>query len=189
MFAKVIADRYARAVLHSCPDLATIDRARIDLVLISDTYRKSEPTREFLFDPKMPTSIKISIIRRGLEDRLSPVVLHLLMLLLDKHRQSILPDIADRFSELVDKVRGVDVAEVITAVDIPRDLRERLEESVQRFSARTVEVQMKVDPSILGGVIVRLGDKVVDGSLKSRFRDLRRSMLATRLPRMRTEEE
>ena len=189
MFAKVIADRYARAVLHDCPDLASIERAKNELDAFGDAYRASTEVRAFLLDPKMPPQVKISILRAGFSEKLGPQVLHLLMLLLVKRRQSILPDIADRYTELVDQVRGVEVAELVTAVEIDPELRNRLIESIQRFSTRDVEVNLKIDQSILGGVVVRLGDRLIDGSLKRRFQDIRRTMLAARLPRRIPAEE
>ncbi len=189
MFAKIIADRYARAVLHSCPDLAAIERAKDELIMFGDAYRASEMVRAFLLNPKMPASVKISILQAGFSEKLGPETMHLLMLVLAKRRQSILPDIADRYTVLVDQVRGVEIAVVVTAVPVESDLRKRLIDSVQRFGTRKVEVTMKVDPSILGGVVVRLGDRLIDGSLKRRFQDIRRAMLAARLPRLSMNEK
>ncbi len=188
MFARVIADRYARATLHDCPDLASIERAKSDLGVLGDAYRAHASLRRFLLDPKMPVEIKRQILEKGFKDRLSPTVLHLLYILLKKHRQAILPEIADRYSELVDTVRGVEVAEIVTAVSLSPAEREALVGSVQRFSTRKVEVRMSVDPGILGGVIVRMGDRVIDGTLKRRFEEIRRTMLAARLPVMIAEE-
>ncbi len=184
MFARVIADRYARAVLQSCPDLDTIERADSELNVLRKTWDMSEETREFLLNPKIPPAIKISILGSALGDKLSPIVLNLLVMLIEKRRQGILPDIADRYSELTDTVRGVEHAEIVVARPIPPDLQKQLLDAVQRFSARDVEVSIKVNPSILGGVQVRMGDRVIDGSLKSRFEAMRQAMLKARLPRL-----
>ena len=183
MFARVIANRYAQAILHDCPDLQTIERVMNELVMLRDTWESQKSFRMFLMNPKMPSSIKQLIIESGFKDRLSGITLNSLKLLISKKRQHILPEVADRYSELCDQVRGVEHADVITAIAIGPELAERLKLAVQRFSSRQIEVTMLVRPDIIGGVVIRLGDRVIDGSLKRRFEDARRAMLAVRLPR------
>jgi len=188
MFAKLIADRYAQAILQSCPDLETIETLNNELVLMRDTWNKSPETREFFMNPKIPPKIKARIISDALEKRISSYMLNLLILLIEKNRQDILPDIADRYTELTDRARGVEHAEIVVARPIPEDLEGRLLKAVQRFSTRDVEIALRIDPSIYGGVKIRLGDRVIDGSLRWRFEALRRAMLTARLPKKPLEE-
>ncbi len=183
MFANIIAARYARAVMQSCPDLATIERVEDELVLLRKTYEQHPEIRAFLINPKMPPQVKKQVLRDSLTDKFSDIVLRLLDLLIDKRRQDILPQIADRFDVLTDQARGIEHADIIVATPISPDLAELLKGAIQKFSGRQVETEIKVDESIIGGVQIKLGDKVIDGSLKRRFDDLRRAMLAARLPR------
>lgn len=184
MFANIIAARYARAVMQSCPDLATIERVEDELILLRKTYEQHPEIRAFLINPKMPPQVKKKVLRDSLTDKFSDIVLRLLDLLIDKRRQDILPQIADRFNVLTDQARGIEHADIIVATPISPDLAERLKDAIQKFSGRQVETEIKVDESIIGGVQIKLGDKVIDGSLKRRFDDLRRAMLAARLPRL-----
>jgi len=188
MFAKVVADRYARAVLQSCPDLKTIDRVDIELSLLEETYCKSPETRAFFLNPKIPPKIKIQILEKALGDKVSDIILNLLKLLIEKHRQDIIPDISQRYNELTDNVRGVEKAVIVVATQLPVEIEDQLKKAVQRFSTRQVEVDVIIDPRIIGGVQVRLGDKVIDGSLSRRFEEIRRTMLAARVPRIIHEE-
>ncbi len=183
MFANVVADRYARALLNSCPDLATIERVKDEIVLMHRTWEASAETRSFLQNPKIPPQMKIKVLDAALSDKLSPVMMKLLSLLIEKRRQDIIPDIAERYTEHTDAVRGVEHAEITVAIPMPPDLEKRLVDAIQRFSTREVEVALRIDPSIIGGVQIRMGDKVIDGSLRHRFRELRRTMLAARLPK------
>ena len=183
MFARVIADRYARAVLKSCPDLNTIQLVMDELDIVRNTYESIDSFKNFLNDPKLPAVLKARILRTALGGKIGSITLELLLLLVQKHRQNIIPEIAVRYAELVDQVRGVEKAEVTVASPLPPELESRLKATVQRFSSRQLEVSLKVRPEILGGVIVRLGDRVIDGSLRRRFEDMRRTMLATRVPR------
>jgi F-type H+-transporting ATPase subunit delta len=188
VFAKVVADRWARAVLQTCPDLATIERVKDELTVLGEAYTSSKETRSFLQNPKMPASIKNQILENALSKSMSPEVMRLLNLLLMKRRQNILPEIAERFSNLTDQFRGVEHAEITTAVSITPDLEKSLHDAVQRFSTRQVETSFRIDPLILGGVQIRLGDNVVDGSLRHRFEEIRRTMLAARVPRSKAQE-
>ncbi|MCX6645550.1 MAG: ATP synthase F1 subunit delta [bacterium] len=184
MFANVIANRYAQAVMQSCPDLATIEKVEDELTILGKTFVKFPEIKSFLINPKMPSEIKKQIIRNALSPTHSPIVVRLLELLIEKRRQNLLPDIADRYAELTDQARGVEHARIIVATPISPDLEQKLKDAVQRFSARNVETSIKIDRSILGGVQIKLGDKVIDGSLKKRFNDIRRAMLAARLPKL-----
>lgn len=184
MFAKVIADRYARALLMSCGgDDTRIDRAKTELELVGDVYDKHDEIRAFLVNPKVPQQLKVQVFSKSLEGKLSENVLSLFKLLIEKRRHALIPEIAIRFGELCDQVRGVEHATITTAIPVDSSLRERLIQQVQKFSSRGVDVEFKVDPEILGGVVIRLGDKVIDGSLGKKFEDIRRAMLAVRLPR------
>ena len=131
MFAKVVADRYARAVLQSCPDLATIDRVDFELTLLEETYVKSPETRAFFLNPKIPPKIKIRIVEASLGDKFTPIVLNLLKLLIEKHRQDIIPDISERYNQLTDSVRGVEKAEIIVASKLPQDLEVALRDRIE----------------------------------------------------------
>jgi F-type H+-transporting ATPase subunit delta len=181
MFGRIIADRYANAVLQNCRDLNDINRAKADLALLSQVYWTDEATRRFLLNPKIPATVKQKVLERALSGKLGNTVLHLLLLLIEKRRQDLLPAIAERFSALCDNVQGVEHARIISAVPLSSDLADRLSHSVQRFSARKVEVEFRVDPGIVGGVIIRLGDRVIDGSLAHRFEQMRRAMLTARV--------
>jgi len=183
MFASIVADRYARALLNSCPDLATIERVKDEIVLLRRTWDISRETRDFLLNPKIPPAVKIKVLNSSLSDKLSPSIMNLLSLLIEKRRQDIIPDIAERYTEQTDAVRGVEHAEITLATAVPPDLKRQLVDAIQRFSTREVEVVMKIDPAIIGGVQIRMGDRVIDGSLRHRFREIRRTMLAARLPR------
>jgi len=188
MFAKIIADRYSRATLQSCPDLATIERVKDELNVLKDTWENYPDIRQFLLNPKIPPAIKTNMLKQSLSGMFSDLVIKLVELLIEKRRQDILPDIADSYTMMTDTVRGVEHATIIVAVPASEKTRQMLFDAVQRFSTRQVEVDFRVNPAILGGVQIRLGDKVVDGSLLKRFNDLRRTMLAARLPRFQAPE-
>jgi F-type H+-transporting ATPase subunit delta len=182
VFAKVIADRYVRAFLGSI-DPSEVDNAENELETISAMLKGSDEIRAYLENPKVPPAIKKQVLERSLKDKFSRGVLNLLLLLIDKRRQDIIIDVADRFNETVDAERGIEHAIVISAVPLDENLQGTLTRTVQQFSEREVDVGFRTDPNLIGGVVIRLGDRVIDASLSKRFEDIRRAMLAVRLPR------
>lgn len=182
MFARVIADRYARALLDSCVGSTQIERVNDELATFRDVLKTNEDIIAFLLNPKIPPAVKKQVIERSLKDRFDPLLITLLKLLIDRRRQEIIPDIAERFLDLVDAVHGVEHAVVTTVVRLDDVVSERLKQVIQKFSDRTVDVKFETDPEIIGGIVIRMGDKVIDGSLATRFENIRRYMLAVRLP-------
>lgn len=183
MFARVVADRYARAILLSCPEDKTIKQVKTELAIIKQTFNKFEDFRSFLLNPKIPKAVKLQILDSGLKNKISDISLNSLKLLISKNREKIIAEVLERFDELCNKYLGVEHVEIFTAVPITQEMENRLRDAVKRFTTRdNVEVILKVDPEIIGGVLVKLGGRVIDGSLKSRFEETRRKMLSIRLP-------
>lgn len=109
-------------------------------------------------------------------------MLNLILLLIDKNRGGMVVDVANRFSQLADELRGVENGALTTAVPIPDELFQRLEAAVQRFSLHKIILDRKVDPSIVGGAIVKLGNLVIDGSIRHRLSRFREEMMKVAIP-------
>ncbi|MSQ30757.1 MAG: ATP synthase F1 subunit delta [Dehalococcoidia bacterium] len=119
------------------------------------------------------TDERFQAIVRRVVPGVTPVQLNLFRLLRRKARLGLGPDIASFFRELVDEERGIARALVTSAVALEPDRRAALERRLAEQTGRQVTVETQVDPSILGGLIVRIGDRLVDGSTRARLRALR----------------
>ena len=113
-----------------------------------------------------------TIVQRVVPD-VTPTQLNLFRLLRRKSRLGLGPDIASFFRELVDEERGVARAVVTTAVELEPDRLAQLEQRLAEQTGKRVTVETQVDPSILGGMVVRIGDRLLDGSTRARLRSLR----------------
>src|SRR5262245_55948016 len=131
--------------------------------------------REFLVSPKVPPQRKKEIIDGRLKGRIESGLLNLLKLLVDKHRISHVLQILRYFDLLTDRHRGVEEVTIVSAVPLSDEQRARIIEQVQRFSYfGELRVKSSVDPTILGGVVVRLGgNTVLDGSIATRLKQMR----------------
>ena len=178
MSDRVIADRYAQALVGMISDLKELDRIDAELTLFSNLFKTDERFRRFFLSPRVLTEKKKEFIRLIFRDQFSKEVINLILLIIDKHRENLALDITQRFDKLADEVRGVESGTVITAVPLHNDDFTLLEDRIQMFSKRRITLVQKVDPDIIGGVILSLGNHVIDGSIRYRLEMVRRDLLS-----------
>ena len=175
--SSIVADRYAKALLTILgEDQTQLDQIDDELDMVGRLLVEDPRFADFLANPRITPGDKKAVVKKAFAAQLSPKTLNLMLLLIDKHRETDLLDIAARFSHLADLKRGVEKAEVISAVPLPADQLAKLTAEVQRFSRHNVQLIPTVDPDIIGGVILKLGDRVIDGSIRFRLQELRRTL-------------
>jgi F-type H+-transporting ATPase subunit delta len=145
--------------------------------------RDAEPRlRRFLDTPKVEPAQKKRVLREALQGRVPPLFLNFLMVVFDKRRQRLLPEIAREYHAILDERLG----RVHVQVTLAREPDERTEREIAadltQVLGKTVIPHVRVDPRILGGIVVRYGDRVLDGSLRRRLVSLRRRLLYAGMP-------
>jgi len=99
-------------------------------------------------------------------------VLNLLFLLAERQRLSLLPRIVESYQEMYNKAKGIVVAEVTTAVPLDAARKQQVANRLSELTGKTIELRTKEDPRILGGMITRIGDQLIDGSVSARLSEL-----------------
>jgi F-type H+-transporting ATPase subunit delta len=168
-----VALRYAQALLAVAAERGLIDdldETLAGLVQIAD--RQPELGR-LLQNPQVPLPQKKDLLRKLFADRVEPVLLQFLELLLDKGRIVHLREIQTTYAELVEQHEGLQRATAVTAVPLPDDLAEQLARKLAALTGRQIILEQKVDPSVIGGVCVTMGDQILDGTLRTGLRALR----------------
>ena len=168
------AKRYARAVFELAGERGEMDRCRQELKAMSAALR--EPAvLGLLRSPKVPFDQK----RRVLEEKLkglSTLVLNLASLLTLRGRLRLVDDLATEYGRLLDAHYGVEHVEVDTAVSLDRGELERLSGQLASALGKKVTVDSRVDPSLLGGLVAKVGDHLIDGSVRNRLELLRKGL-------------
>jgi F-type H+-transporting ATPase subunit delta len=136
----------------------------------------------FLASPKIDKAIKKDVLRRALQERAHPLFLSFLMVLVDKRRQRLLLQVGREYRTLLDERRGRLHVQVTLARQPDEQMRGELAQQLGRSLGREVIPNIQVNRDILGGIIVRYGDRVLDGSLRRRMLSLRRRLLEVGLP-------
>ena len=100
------------------------------------------------------------------------LAMNLLLLLLKRHRLALLPRILETYQELYNKEKGIVVADVTAAVPLDEAHRQQVADQLSRITGKTIELRMHTDPRILGGLITRIGDELIDASVATRLAEL-----------------
>ncbi len=179
MITGSLARRYAKALLEIGVQQQTYDALGKELDRAAETLRTSPELRNALENPVFPIE-KRKLVMDELARRLalSKTVRNFVMLLLDKGRIDFLPDIARVHRALIDEHAGRVRALVTSARPLDPMLETRLRTALEKQSGKTVILEKKEDPAIVGGLVTQLGDVLYDGSVRTQLQQLREELLA-----------
>lgn len=173
-----VAKRYARAMFEVASAQGVVDRVEEELFALAQTLTSSPQLEQWLVHPHVTGDQKKEVFHPVLSNMLE-ITGNLLFLLIDRHRESELPAIAVAYKHLADEARGTADAEVTTATPLTEEDHKRLSAVFEKIVGKTVRVTHRVDPEILGGVVVRIGDRLYDGSLKTKLHRFQRKLATT----------
>ena len=168
--------RFAEAAFAVARDGQQLD-AWLDALEQAASIYENHAAALFLTSPVVPAEKKRSVLAELLPG-VSPEVGRFLAILARRDRLDLVPEIAAAFQRLLNEHRGVVVAQVTTAVPIDERQRATIASRLGQRVGKTVMVETRVDPEILGGVIAQIGDNVIDGSVRGRLDRLRRALTA-----------
>ena len=176
-----VARRYAAALFEQARKSETPDvmgRTGEELALVAQTVADTGALRALLGQPLVTEERKKLALRNAFGDRVSPVVLAFLDLLVDKRRIGLLPELQREFARRVREHRNIARARATSAVPLTPEQTAALERSLEARTGKDIELETEVDPSVLGGVLVRIGDTVFDGTVRGNLERLREQLLA-----------
>ena len=171
------AKRYALALYQLALERDSVESWQADLQAVDEALQERE-FAAFLEMPKILLSQKMSVIREGLPG-VDPIVHNLMGVLISRGMASTLPSVRVEYGKLVDQQEGRERALVKSAVPLEAGQIDRLAVYLGQLVGKEVEVTTAVDPTILGGLVARVGDRLIDGSVRTRLQDMRRSLAET----------
>jgi F-type H+-transporting ATPase subunit delta len=168
-----VATRYALAILEAVPESITASSVIEDLQDILASISASSELKLFFESPIISEKKKAEAIQALFAGRVSEYVISVLLLLVEKGRENIVTDIIEMVLDLRRQQLGIIQTRVSSAVALSDDQREKLTAALAATSGKNIEAEYSVDPALMGGVLVRLGDTVYDGSVQQQLRRLR----------------
>ncbi len=181
MLNKSVARRYAEAFFSIAREAGKIDDYQNELGKIVQTIEDIPDLKEYFAHPLLPAKEKKEIAKQVFSSAVSPLALNFLLLVLDKKRQDYLDLIYKEYVDMADESRNIQKAELISAMPISDEDMKNLSDNLTRSTGKTVQLKVSVDPSIIGGVKIRLGDKVIDASIAKKLEMLKRSLQTAKI--------
>lgn len=175
-----IARNYAEALLTLARKSGDLDGWGQTLNAISASVESEPRLRNFMAAPQIAAAEKIAVLEKALAGRIPRLMVRYLEKLVQNRRQLLLPVIAVEYGNLVDDAEGRVHAQVTVSRDASDADRATIAAQLGRATGKTVVPHVMVNPAILGGVIVRIGDRVMDGSIRRRLSALRGGLVGTR---------
>lgn len=167
------AIRYAKAVLSLSLDLKNADKVNEDMHSISTTIETSNELKAMLSSPVIKPSVKKSALL-AVFTKLDKTTISLIDQLITNNRLPLFNLIAKQFIILYDKHKGTEIATVTTAVPLTKELEVKVLSKIKEIVGTKVSLNKKIDPSLIGGFILRVGDKQFDASISGKMKSLRK---------------
>ncbi len=173
MLRGAVGARYAEALYQIAGREQAVDAVERELQSVSSVIGENRHLQKVLYHPRITAEDKKSLLGELFSGYVSAITMEFLKLLVDRRREQFLADIVSHFISLANKSRNVTGATVTSAVDLTREERDRLADLLKKLTGKKVVTTYTVDPSLIGGVVVRIGDRVIDGSIRTRLATLR----------------
>jgi F-type H+-transporting ATPase subunit delta len=164
---------YAEALFRVVRAEGELDRVEDELFRFGKILEKNHELRQALSDQSMERAQRSKVLEELLEDKVSAHTLGLLTFIVAQGRGRQLPQILEELSTIAAEARNFVVAEVRTAVPLDEKQRSELAAALSKATGKNVEIKVLVDPSVIGGVVAKIGDTVIDGSIRRRLEQLR----------------
>ncbi len=174
MASKASSKRYAQAVFEIASEAGELERWQSDLEKMVQIV-KDEDIRRFLESPKIHFEAKSKLLS-GYMKGVNPLVLNLVLMLISRGRLNIVGEISDEYQRLWKSSRGIELAEVTTAVSLSKEDEQKLARQLGRIVGKKVEIKLDINPGIIGGFIARIGDRLLDGSTRGKLAALKKEL-------------
>ncbi len=176
MLKGAIARRYAGAIFDIGMKQNTLDRTLEDVQEIAKLF-SIRKLAYLLREPNIPAERKEKAIRQGLASKVLPTSLNLALLVVQRELVDLMPNIARELNQLVLDHKNEAKAEVTTATQLDETTQSQVQRALERMTGKKIMLETRVQPNILGGVVARVGDQVIDGSVERRLKLLQQQLL------------
>ena len=174
----ILARRYAKALFSLGKEQGKTEEYSSQLKAIAELYADDAAgINDAVTNPLYPLDVREKVMAKIAESVQADTILtNFLKLLIAKKRADILPDIADAMQAMVDKDQNISHGTIVSAVELNGDLMAKIQATLEKLTKNKVILETQVDPSIIGGIIAKVGDLVLDGSIKTQLNGLKESI-------------
>lgn len=168
------ASRYVKSLIGLAVERNVLEEVHRDMLLFSKTVRENRQLEVLLLSPVIKHDKKLAILKRIFSGKVSALTLSFFEIITRKNREPLLSDIAHQFHNVYNEFKGIGKAQVTTTLPLDATLRSEFEKLVRKYSAKEqVELVEKVDPELIGGFILNVGDRQIDASVRNKIKTLK----------------
>lgn len=169
-----VAYRYAKSLLGLAVEQNMLEQAYADMEKIAAVCHANREFRVFLKSPVVKADKKISVIQSVFGNQLSPIVGGFVKIIATHRREDVLAEIADSFVAQYKEFKKISTAEITTAFKMDEKLKENIRQVIMKSEGREVTITEKIDPSLIGGIKVRINDRLFDASISRKLAELKK---------------
>lgn len=173
-----LANRYAKSILDEAIHTNVLDGTVENLKSIQEAYNQSSELRDLLKSPLVKGDAKLKVLIEIFGNKVNTLVKNFLALIVDNKREAYLSQIIAEFMEQYNKLKEISELSITTAVQLKQEELVAIATKVKEsLNLKNVKVNVNINPAIVGGFIVKLGDRVYDASISNKFRELRKELI------------
>ena len=176
MLNRSVARRYAEAFFSIAQEQNKIDQYQQELEKLVQVIEETENLKEYLAHLLIPAKEKKEIVAKIFTGQISDTTLNFLNVLIDKRREAYLTAVVLEFKDMADEFRNIAKADLVTAQEVSEEDVKMLAEKLSASIGKTVQLKVSVDPALLGGVKIRLGDQIIDGTVAKKLEMLKEQL-------------
>ena len=173
MSVGTVASRYAKSLIELAEEKKVVEEVYQDMLFFNQIAKDNRGLMLALKSPVVRHEKKLAILKAIFKDKVNPVSYTIFDIITRKNRESILDSIAAEFITQYNAYKGIQKAVVTTPIPLNPELRKKFSKIVADATGKTVELEEKVDDKLIGGYVLRVGDRQIDASLKSRLNELK----------------
>ena len=168
-----VAEPYAEALLDLAKSNDALKETTNDMNIVSQFLANSNDLKKFLANPLITRDAKKNVVKDILGEQIDPNTLKFIMLLVDRNRIAFLDGVAQKFLELSYKQESIEVAKVISSVQLSAQQQKNLAEKLKGITgAKQIKLALKVDPQLIGGFTIEIGSKMIDTSIRGQLKQI-----------------
>ena len=171
-----LARRYAQALFLSSQEKDLLDQVEVELKMVVGTIEGSSELAQIVGRDLIPPEEKKKIVEKLFSGKISSQTMNFMKLVFNKRREKHLQEMLVEYVVLADTARNMLEAEVKTAAELSPQQQEAVKRGLSAFSGKEVRLKIEVDPSLLGGLMIKIGDKVYDGSARRQLQSMRKRL-------------
>lgn len=174
----LIADRYADALIKIAQEgKLTFQKISTDLALVKEVLTQSKDLDLFLTNPLTSIDDKKEIIEKVFSKEIDALIVNFLKVLVDKSRFAEFNEIFDSYNKYLDNINNISRVNVTSAVEMTQEAKDRLKEKLEAKMGANVIFDLQINPDIIAGLVIKIGDNVIDMSLKHKLEDLSKNLI------------